>query len=200
MDGFERRRERKKESIRRAALELFSKHGVQKVSIAEIAEKANVSQVTIYNYFGSKDDLLRDVVQAFMDEIWKEYEELLKSDRPFPEKIKQLIVKEAKYAETINPDFLQAMMSDDPHIQQLFNNFYEKIYVPALMTFFDEGRKAGYVKQDISNEALLIYMNILKDGMRPEMFSDQQQNVRLSKELIELFFYGLLEKKTEEDA
>ncbi|HET7616621.1 MAG TPA: TetR/AcrR family transcriptional regulator, partial [Bacillales bacterium] len=89
MDGFERRRERKKENIRRAALELFTTHGVQKVSVAEIARKANVSQVTIYNYFGSKSDLLRDAIKKFMEETWENYHVLLAGNAPFPDKIKQ---------------------------------------------------------------------------------------------------------------
>ena len=53
MDGFNRRKEQKKESIRRAALELFKVYGFKKVSINDIASKAGVSQVTIYNHFGS---------------------------------------------------------------------------------------------------------------------------------------------------
>ena len=51
MDGFERRKEQKKESIRRAALELFQNYGFKKVSVNDIAERAGVSQVTIYNGF-----------------------------------------------------------------------------------------------------------------------------------------------------
>ena len=58
MDGFEKRREQKKKDILKAALSLFQQYGVQKVTISEIAKKANVSQVTIYNYFESKDNLL----------------------------------------------------------------------------------------------------------------------------------------------
>lgn len=50
MNGFERRKERKKESIRQAAMQLFMEHGMRKVSIGEIADKAGVSQVTIYNF------------------------------------------------------------------------------------------------------------------------------------------------------
>ena len=60
MDGFERRKEQSKEDIRRAAEELFSKFGADKVSVNDIARKAGVSQATIYNNFGSKDELVPD--------------------------------------------------------------------------------------------------------------------------------------------
>jgi AcrR family transcriptional regulator len=68
LDGFERRRERKKESIRRAALELFKINGIKKVSIAEIAKKAHVSPVTIYNHFGDKNTLTCDVIKQSLME------------------------------------------------------------------------------------------------------------------------------------
>ena len=55
MDGFERRRQNKKNSILKASLKLFKQYGYNKVSVAEIAKEASVSQVSIYNYFKSKE-------------------------------------------------------------------------------------------------------------------------------------------------
>jgi AcrR family transcriptional regulator len=66
LDGFQRRRELKKSHILQAALALFMEFGIQKVSIKEIAAKANVSQVTIYNYFGGKDQLVHDVIAFYI--------------------------------------------------------------------------------------------------------------------------------------
>ena len=42
MNGFERRKDQSKENIRRAAYELFNKFGISKVSVNDIARKANV--------------------------------------------------------------------------------------------------------------------------------------------------------------
>lgn len=50
------------QSILQTAIELFSVWGIKAVSIAEIAQKANVSQVSIYNFFGSKDNLAKQVI------------------------------------------------------------------------------------------------------------------------------------------
>ncbi|MGH4035556.1 TetR/AcrR family transcriptional regulator [Actinomycetota bacterium Odt1-20B] len=55
-------RERKKKQtalrIRRSALQLFVERGYDKVSVAEIAEAAEVSKMTVFNYFGTKEDIL----------------------------------------------------------------------------------------------------------------------------------------------
>ncbi|MFI0940241.1 TetR/AcrR family transcriptional regulator [Streptomyces sp. NPDC021020] len=55
-------RERKKREtalrIWRTAIALFIERGFDKVSVAEIAEAADVSKMTVFNYFGTKEDLI----------------------------------------------------------------------------------------------------------------------------------------------
>ncbi|MER6499158.1 helix-turn-helix domain-containing protein [Streptomyces sp. NPDC001455] len=55
-------RERKKLQTRHrllaAATELFAERGFDKVSVAEIAEAAEVSKMTVFNYFAGKEDLV----------------------------------------------------------------------------------------------------------------------------------------------
>ncbi|KUF15659.1 TetR/AcrR family transcriptional regulator [Streptomyces silvensis] len=55
-------RERKKQQtasrIWHAAVDLFVERGYDKVSVAEIAAAADVSKMTVFNYFGTKDDVL----------------------------------------------------------------------------------------------------------------------------------------------
>ncbi|PAM95610.1 TetR family transcriptional regulator, partial [Flavobacterium sp. IR1] len=99
MDGFERRREQKKQQILGAALELFMEYGIQKVSISEIAKKANVSQVTIYNYFESKHNLIHEVFIYYVDQASAQFDQPVFSDIPFPEQIKKLIFNKKEVAE-----------------------------------------------------------------------------------------------------
>ncbi|MCP4457846.1 MAG: TetR/AcrR family transcriptional regulator [Cytophagales bacterium] len=48
--------------ILNAALELFAIKGFDSSSIADIAKKANISKGLMYNYFSSKDDLLKALI------------------------------------------------------------------------------------------------------------------------------------------
>jgi AcrR family transcriptional regulator len=45
-----------------AAQELFAKHGPAAVTVRQVAEKAGVTHALVHKYFGSKDDLIRAVV------------------------------------------------------------------------------------------------------------------------------------------
>jgi AcrR family transcriptional regulator len=67
------RRERKKRNqkftIIRAAQPLFEEKGYDETSVSEIADAADISYATFFNYFPTKDDLLRAIAHV-------EYEDL----------------------------------------------------------------------------------------------------------------------------
>lgn len=52
--------------ILKAALELFSKHGYSSTTTRELARKAEVTEVTLFRYFPSKEDLFEEVVCAYL--------------------------------------------------------------------------------------------------------------------------------------
>lgn len=54
----ERKKQRTRQAIADAALELFLERGFEAVSVAEVARRAEVDAKTIYNYFASKPDLV----------------------------------------------------------------------------------------------------------------------------------------------
>lgn len=190
IDGFQRRKEQKKNNILDTALHLFKQYGTQKVSVAEIAKQANVSQVTIYNYFGSKHDLIYEVIVYFVDTVWEEYEEMFNSNLPFPEKIKQMIFNKKTDAKDISSNFYHDFMSEYPAGLAYIEQLYENQALPRFLELFDEGKKQGYVDKSISNEAIFMYIQmfrefLLKDGM-------YEQILPLTEDLTKLFFYGIV--------
>ena len=160
MDGFEKRREQKKRDILEAALALFMEYGIKKVSITEIAKKANVSQVTIYNYFESKDNLVRLVFKYYVDQIWNEQKQLLVNDLPFNEKIKKIIFNKGIAANQISEQFFQDFMKDYASGRSYVEEVYQKEALPLFIKLFNEGREQGYINSEVSDEAILFYLKI----------------------------------------
>lgn len=64
-------REEKKVQIREAALELFALEGYHGTSISKIAKKAGISKGLLYNYFDSKEDVIRDIVEDGIDKMFE---------------------------------------------------------------------------------------------------------------------------------
>lgn len=55
-----------KESIKRAARDLFRRYGYNKTSVNEIARKAKIAKATIYKYFDSKELILHAILMDYI--------------------------------------------------------------------------------------------------------------------------------------
>ena len=64
-----RKKKRTREAIADAAMQLFLERGFEAVTIAEIAEAAEVDAKTIYNYFPSKADLVYHRLEDFENRL-----------------------------------------------------------------------------------------------------------------------------------
>jgi AcrR family transcriptional regulator len=53
----QRQKQRTAQSLWETAIGLFLKHGFENVTVAQIAEAVEVSRMTVYNYFPTKEDL-----------------------------------------------------------------------------------------------------------------------------------------------
>lgn len=193
MDGYQRRREQKKKDILRTAADLFFTYGIPKVSVAEIANQANVSQVTIYNYFGSKHNLVEEMLVYYLDQIWSEYEQMLSSDLPFIEKIQKVMFNKINSANQVHPDtfthFMKKYAAGVPFVEKMIQ---EKM-MPRLMDLINEGKQEGYVDPGLSNESVLAFVQMFKDYMQKEEAFPHLQ--KLTGDLTKLFFYGLVGSK-----
>jgi AcrR family transcriptional regulator len=65
----ERVRAASRARIMEAALELFARDGYERTSVKTIARAAGISQGLLYNYFESKDALLRALFEASMEDV-----------------------------------------------------------------------------------------------------------------------------------
>ena len=51
-----------------AAMRMFTRYGVKRTSMGDLAQEAGVSRQTLYNAYKNKDDVLRALIRAFTDE------------------------------------------------------------------------------------------------------------------------------------
>jgi len=198
MDGFERRKEQSKEEIRKAAWELFSQFGVDRVSMMDIANKAGVSQATIYNNFGSKDALAREFVAFAVESLNRSIQSTIATGRTYQEKMEAFfqfisaMVAGGKPASAGNPVFTSSIdLQNDPEIKNIRMKAGEEMSV-FLLGLIEEGRQEGQVNLEISEQALRIYFTVFMDMfVNPELVSKFHQHSGLVMELGSMFMSGL---------
>jgi AcrR family transcriptional regulator len=65
----ERKKQQTRQAIYEAARRLFQERGFENVTVAEVARAADVSEVTVFNYFPTKEDLFYAGMHFFEDEL-----------------------------------------------------------------------------------------------------------------------------------
>jgi AcrR family transcriptional regulator len=196
MNGFERRREQKKENIRQAALELFKLHGFEKVSINDIAQKARVSHVTIYNHFGNKEELVREVIKSLLLDMLEKYRAIVRGGETFPEKLETIVFDKTKVASQYQGELLQSAARSDPFIQHYIESLWQTEINQLTLDFIEQGQGLGYINQELSHEAILAYFEILRKGIfaSSELLANTAHNTESTRDLVSLIHYGLTGK------
>ncbi len=197
MAGRTERAGKNRQKILGAALELFQTQGIKKVSISDIAQKAGITPATVYNRFGSKDALVREVVKAWYRRALEEYRSVLETDKPFEEKFRDLLSFKSDMAAATHAEFMLAASSDDPEIRRFLESEYMVEANKSVNRFFDEGREQGYIAPDLSTETVLRYSEIIRRGINAEagLASDPEYTAKLLRELTPVILYGIFGKK-----
>jgi len=194
MDGFQRRREQKKDSIRRAALDLFGVHGIKKVSVNDIARRAGVSPVTIYNYHGSKQGLVHDVVTWVLTALEDNYAAIIHSDRPFLERWQQLLLEKNELRHLYNGELLQALISEYSEVRVFVEQEMQPRLMRLIMDFFEEGKREGILRSDLSWESIGILSQMVRSLAitDPDLYTRLVQDDRLYADFVRLLLYGMV--------
>lgn len=80
MSRRESSQNRRRDSILEAASQVFASRDYAEVSIDDVAKQAGVARGTIYNYYGSKDQLYRQLLAQRLGELLTRLQEVLASE------------------------------------------------------------------------------------------------------------------------
>ena len=201
MNTYELRVEQNRERILKATLELFQIHGIKKTTTNDVARKAGVSPATVYNHFGSKEDLVRATVKYFLTGTAADFSRIFKGNLSFMEKMEQVLLYKSDMLGQYQGEFMQTIISEDPEIRHLVDSVYLAEIRQVILNFYEEGKRQGYVNPELSTETIMRYILIVRSGMAAEsiLSEDSEYNRKMMQELAPLFLYGIMGKPGPDD-
>jgi AcrR family transcriptional regulator len=196
LDGFEKRRNDKKKAILQTALELFDQYGFDKVTVTEIAEKAHVSKVSIYNFFESKDNLRRIIIKDILDESIRKVQKLIEKEADFIDKIGEYIQIRTWYYGKYSLQFFFEAVESDSELRQYIDDFNAS-NKRLVMEFIDEGKRSGVFSADVSDASIEIVIDMFQTYLlnNREIRNTFERNPKLAQEVNMLFLNGLIRGK-----
>ncbi len=193
MNGFAKRAELIREKIKKTVMEMLKTWEPRKIRIADIAAEANVSQVTIYNYFGSKEALLREAFKDYMEKSFADFESFIATEPTMKEIVQYSLTYDREAIHSYSPDFFRQFLIDDREMYEYMEELYRERAVKLIVRLIEERKKRGEISSKLSTSSILLFFNMFKDKSKEVLDMAQQSGdpEGFVEEIIRLFYYGL---------
>ncbi|RUM57355.1 MAG: TetR/AcrR family transcriptional regulator [Persephonella sp.] len=150
------KKERKKLEIIKTACKLFAEQGYYNTTIPDIADALNMSVGNLYNYFNSKEELAKYIMQYSSKLLGEEIKKINEIDISTREKVFLLVKRFIEIAEE-NPElidyFLRVFLSNREVFSEGCEGFLcVQEVVTEIMLFLEEGVRKG----DLRNQDLFV--------------------------------------------
>lgn len=190
MDGFERRKKQSQDEIRNAAEELFAKFGADKVSINDIADRAGVSQATIYNNFGSKEALVHDYRKNMVANLAGKFRSILLLKKSFFDKSQGLLQSWIEFTERYNSE-------EEKTYDKKSGDVVQKALDAAILEFIQAGKKSGNINTALSDAAIVNYIKLFQRGIAhdQEVRTKMQMDKHFAADMVSMFIHGIAGNK-----
>jgi TetR/AcrR family transcriptional repressor of nem operon len=184
-----------KNRIIETATRVFSEKGYHETTMEDVAEAMGVSKGAIYLYFGSKEDLFREIckesptiLQETLQSSFTGGDDLLTSSKVFFEKmIKHSIGESGLIFETL------AEASHNNTIRKILEEGYDKTS-NVLVSFLEKLRKKGRIKRGIDTRSLARTLIAVYDGLLASLLmgNSRERTMESWEESIKFLMHGVL--------
>ncbi|MCQ6560590.1 TetR/AcrR family transcriptional regulator [Paenibacillus mendelii] len=193
MNGFEKRAQLIKEKIMKTTLDMLRTSEPKRIRISDISKTAHVSQVTIYNYFGSKEALLREVFIHYVDKIIRDFEEYMNGNHSLKEKIEHIILLEKETYKELPPRLIKDLLIEDHELSRYIEDQYKEKSIPLMIRIIEEGKKSGEIADNVTVEGVLAFIQLFMNQYEAllEMAAQSGDLDKFMEDMVHMFFYGI---------
>ncbi len=144
-----------------AAIHLFGEQGFDRVTTRKIAASAGISEGTLFNYFSSKNELMRAILERIYEELRANASEILRTELDTRTRLQLLAENHLQVMSRDNALFMrmiQAYMNIDlAGYTSIRGSVLHKLnlsYAWVFDTAVQEARQRGEIRADINLSAL----------------------------------------------
>lgn len=157
-------KEEKRRNIALSCRELLLEHGINSLTISQIAQTAGVGKGTIYEYFENKEDIVFEIITTFIAEHEKKLLALVAERSTTKEKLfhffyllfeNELARKQLK----VYKEFLAISLSNEPEEMLIFSEQCKDKFIMILNQILEAGRISGEIEDHmpISASSLVLF-------------------------------------------
>ncbi len=160
----------RRESIRRAALSVFSRHGLAKTGLAHVARAAGMRRSTLYHYYPDKAALLRDLAREVLDGEEALFQAALAGEGRAMTRIEQVCDELLAFLEqrTGPGRVLVELWASEPRLVRTMLRRVRAMVAELVR----QGQKDGDIRGSLDPDATAVLLVSLLDGLFIQHFLD----------------------------
>ncbi len=182
--------EERKSEIIAAALQLFNQKGFEATAVSDIVQKIGIAQGTFYYYFGSKDELLDQVMEQFVEQLMQAMDVVVQNkELDAIQKLRQIIRLIFSIGKDLEGPVVEYVHEEKNAVMhQKFSGKVLKMLGPVLLHIIEEGKTQGLLNSDYTEEALEILLHGFIDYVHEHYFcKDRDLYNRKIEALVDVF-------------
>ncbi len=185
----------KRQQIIQAAAEVFGGSNFQNASVSDIAQRANVAEGTLYQYFKNKEDLFFSIPAQKTEEFSEEFNLHLQGIHDTFTKIRKLIWYYLYFFKT-NPAYARSLMLE-MRVSKSFikSKTYDKTktFTDKVLDIIREGQEEGRIRKDVDVHIIReLVLGVLEHWVTRWLLKDEEYDlVEHYEEICDLIFGGI---------
>ena len=190
MNGYTKNKLDKMSKIEQVTFDLLSTFPIKKIAVTDISKAAGVSKVTIFNYYETKQALIKKVIFDHFQTIYEQYEAIIQSDLSFETAYRRLtqfeLTEMQKNSVTLNQNSLTLYASDPSFYDPATQDKSDQL----ILALIKKGRADGFINPHYNDETILSICHIYNEGLK--IFSDTPDKLfAMTDDLTSIFLNGL---------
>jgi AcrR family transcriptional regulator len=188
----------RRNAIADAAVAVFSENGYAESTVQQIADEANISKGSIYQYYESKSEILYEIFQTFETALHETFDRQLDTDESAPDKLRNLLDDLAALVElnratiAVLFDFWSTSLHSDPETRIDFNSFYTRLQ-DKLVRLLETEQSGGPIRTDLDDSVTSILIGFFEGQLVQWLINPSGPPIdQVRKTSYELIMNGLL--------
>jgi len=178
--------------------ELFLKYGYAPVSVDDICARLGISKATLYGEFGSKKEILIEVVESVKTGMLAGVERIVAGkNEDSVEKLIRLMTFVGDGISRVGGLLLRDLRKNAPEVWQDLSRFRNEKILKNIGALIEGGAREGAFRPDIRRDlAVRMFMTLIQEFINPDAVLHSPYSAReIFETAVRLFLEGILSDK-----
>lgn len=174
----------------------FLENGFYKTTMDEVAAQLRMSKKTIYKYYPTKEDLVRETINEFLGFHKINISKIVNSNSNAVTKLNEIFIYLGKLISRLNEKFVRDLQTQMPDLWKDIDAFRTKHMTINIGKIIEQGKKEGVFVDKTSAIITGVFISAVRGVINPEFIMNNKFSIKMAlEETIEIILSGITTEK-----